>query len=84
MQQRIEPVALATHKYNECWTVYGPKIDSDLDILKMVRDAIDVGASGITMGRNIWGHNDIAGMTAALSSIIHDDSSVENAQKYLK
>ena len=62
----------------------GPKIDSDLEILKMVRDAIDVGASGITMGRNIWGHSDIAGMTAALSSIIHDDSSVEKAQKYLK
>jgi DhnA family fructose-bisphosphate aldolase class Ia len=62
----------------------GPKIDSDLDILKMVRDAIDVGASGIAMGRNIWGHNNIAGMTAALSSIIHDDFSVENAQKYLK
>ena len=49
-----------------------------------VRDAIDVGASGITMGRNIWGHRNIAGMTAALSSIIHDDSSVEKAQKYLK
>ena len=62
----------------------GPKIDSDLEILKMVRDAIDVGASGITMGRNIWGHRNIAGMTAALSSIIHDDSSVEKAQKYLK
>ena len=62
----------------------GPKIDSDLDILKMVRDAIDVGALGITMGRNIWGHNNIAGMTAALASIIHADASVESAQKHLK
>ena len=62
----------------------GPKIDSDLEILKMVRDAIDVGASGITMGRNIWGHNNIAGMTAALASIIHADASVESAQKHLK
>tara|TARA_B100000945_G_scaffold316084_1_gene316336 strand:- start:70 stop:855 length:786 start_codon:yes stop_codon:yes gene_type:complete len=62
----------------------GPKIDSDLEILKMVRDAIDVGALGITMGRNIWGHNNIEGMTSALSSIIHDDSSVETAQKFLK
>ena len=62
----------------------GPKIDSDLDILNMVRDAIDVGALGITMGRNIWGHNNIAGMTAALASIIHADASVESAQKHLK
>ena len=31
----------------------GPKIDTDLAILEMVHDAMDVGAAGITMGRNM-------------------------------
>jgi DhnA family fructose-bisphosphate aldolase class Ia len=57
----------------------GVKVDSDKDVLQMVRDAIDCGAVGITMGRNIWGHDNIAGMTAALAAIVHDDSSVDDA-----
>jgi DhnA family fructose-bisphosphate aldolase class Ia len=61
----------------------GPKVDSDLEVLTMVRDALDAGAVGITMGRNIWGHENISGMTAALSTIIHDDASVETAKKLL-
>ena len=61
----------------------GEKISSDREILTMVRDAMDVGAVGITMGRNIWGHKNIGGMTAALEAIIHNDSSVETAYKLL-
>ena len=45
---------------------------------------MDVGAVGITMGRNIWGHKNIGGMTAALSAIIHDDASVDTATKLLE
>lgn len=59
----------------------GVKTDSDRDVLAMVRDAMDAGAVGITMGRNIWGHDNVAGMTAALAAIIHDDASVDAAQK---
>ena len=61
----------------------GEKISSDREILTMVRDAMDVGAVGITMGRNIWGNKNIGGMTAALEAIIHNDSSVETAYKLL-
>ena len=61
----------------------GEKINSDREILTMVRDAMDVGAVGITMGRNIWGHENIGGMTAALEAIIHNDASVETAYKLL-
>jgi len=49
----------------------------------MVRDAIDVGAVGITMGRNIWGHKNINGITAALEAIIHNDASVDTSLKLL-
>ena len=61
----------------------GAKIISDREILTMVRDAIDVGAVGITMGRNIWGHKNISGITAALEAIIHNDASVETSYKLL-
>ena len=43
----------------------------------MVHDAMNVGAAGVTMGRNIWGHSNIEGMTTALAEIIHNDASVE-------
>ena len=62
----------------------GPKIDSDREVLKMVRDAMDTGAVGITMGRNIWGHPNVTGMTAALAGIIHDDESVETAYRHIQ
>jgi DhnA family fructose-bisphosphate aldolase class Ia len=62
----------------------GPKIDSDRAVLEMVRNAMDSGAAGITMGRNIWGHTNIAGMTAALAAIIHDDASVESASRLIQ
>jgi len=61
----------------------GVKAESPCDTLAMVRDAMDSGAVGITMGRNIWGHDNVAGMTAALASIIHDDASVESAAKLI-
>ena len=61
----------------------GVKAESSRDILEMVRDAMDSGAVGITMGRNIWGHDNVSGMTAALAAIIHDDASVETASKLI-
>jgi DhnA family fructose-bisphosphate aldolase class Ia len=61
----------------------GPKTDSDRDVLTMVRDAMDAGAVGVTMGRNIWRHDDVAGMTRALAAIIHDDASVDTAYRHL-
>ncbi|MEC7220270.1 MAG: fructose-bisphosphate aldolase, partial [SAR324 cluster bacterium] len=62
----------------------GPKSDSGRGILQMVRDAMDVGAVGITMGRNVWGHTNIEGMTAALAAIIHEDASVDTAYRLVK
>ena len=62
----------------------GAKVDSDRDVLAMVRDAMDAGASGIMMGRNIWDHDNVAGMTAALAAIIHEDASVDDAYKLVR
>ncbi len=57
----------------------GPKMDDDEAVLSTVRGALDAGASGVAMGRNIWGHANPTAMIAAVSAIIHDDASVASA-----
>lgn len=57
----------------------GPKVSGELGLLKMVRDAIDAGASGVAFGRNVWQHPDPAGMVRALRQVIHEGVSPEEA-----
>jgi DhnA family fructose-bisphosphate aldolase class Ia len=47
--------------------------------LEMVRAAMDAGAAGATIGRNIWQAANPAGMTAALRAVIHEDAAVDAA-----
>lgn len=61
----------------------GPKMTSDLDLIKMVRGAMDAGAAGISIGRNIFQHENPQVITATLSRIIHRRYSVEQAMEYL-
>lgn len=49
----------------------GPKIESDEDLLKMVEDAMECGARGISIGRNVFQAEDIAQMTRQLCKIVH-------------
>jgi fructose-bisphosphate aldolase/2-amino-3,7-dideoxy-D-threo-hept-6-ulosonate synthase len=59
----------------------GPKADSDKDVLGMVHDAISAGAAGISIGRNIFQHQDIKGMIRAMARIVLEDTSIEEAYK---
>lgn len=61
----------------------GPKMDSDREILEMVRGAMDAGGAGASIGRNIFQHRDPKAMVEAISSIVHDDYSVDKALKFL-
>lgn len=58
----------------------GIAADSARSVLQSVKDAMDAGAKGVVMGRNVWQHEDPAGMTRALAKIIHDDASVDEAE----
>jgi DhnA family fructose-bisphosphate aldolase class Ia len=49
------------------------------ELLRLVHGAMEAGAIGCAIGRNIWGAPDPARMTAALAAIIHDAASVEDA-----
>ncbi len=61
----------------------GPKMNSDRDILEMVRGSIDAGGSGASIGRNVFQHRNPTAMVQAISGIIHEDKSVEEALKIL-
>ncbi len=57
----------------------GPKMNSDRDILEMVKGAMEAGASGTSIGRNIFQHENPAGMVRAICMMVHGERSVEEA-----
>jgi len=62
----------------------GPGASDQEGLLRIIRDAIDSGAKGVIMGRNIWGQKDPSLMIKVISKMIHEDETVENAFKMLK
>ncbi len=62
----------------------GPKASTDAEVLKMVEDAIAAGASGVSIGRNIFQHEDPTKMTIAISKIVHEGVSAAEAMEMLK
>jgi len=61
----------------------GPKMDSDEDILKMVKGAMDVGGAGVSIGRNVFQHRNPKKMVEAISMIVHGGKSVKEALKHV-
>lgn len=62
----------------------GPKSQDDAGTLRTVREAVDAGARGVAMGRNIWGHARVKQMTQAVVAIVHGGVSVEEAMELLR
>lgn len=62
----------------------GPKADTDEEVLQMVEGAIEAGASGVSIGRNIFQHDDPTKMTQAISKIVHEGFSAKEALEILK
>lgn len=59
----------------------GPKMDSDEAILRMVYDSIEAGGHGVSIGRNVFQHRNVEGMTRAISDIVLRGYSVEESMK---
>lgn len=49
----------------------GPKIDSDSKLFAMIEDAIECGAAGVAIGRNIFQAANITEMTKKICEIVH-------------
>ncbi len=62
----------------------GAKMDSDRDILKMVKGSIEAGGAGVSIGRNVFQHKNPARMVGAISCIVHEGGSVEQAMAILE
>jgi len=58
----------------------GKKIEEDA-ALKMAKDAIDRGAVGVDMGRNIFQSDNPIGMIKAVRAVVHEGASVQKALK---
>jgi class I fructose-bisphosphate aldolase len=62
----------------------GEKMGSDKEILQMVKGAMDAGGSGVSIGRNVFQHRDPTRMVAAISMIVHENATVEQASAFLQ
>ncbi|MDF1862823.1 MAG: hypothetical protein P1U87_21585 [Verrucomicrobiales bacterium] len=61
----------------------GAAMGDDAALLGMVKNAIDAGAAGIAVGRNVFEHPNPLQIATALHAIVHDDASVESALKHV-
>ncbi|MEM3054608.1 MAG: 2-amino-3,7-dideoxy-D-threo-hept-6-ulosonate synthase [Candidatus Bathyarchaeia archaeon] len=62
----------------------GPKVDSTRSLLEMVYNAIQAGCAGISIGRNIFQHENPTTITRALVGIVHKGLNVGEAMALLK
>lgn len=59
----------------------GPKCETELEVLEFVHDGIQKGAVGINLGRNVWQSPHPVAMAKALRAVVHDNSTVKQAQE---
>lgn len=57
----------------------GPKTSSDFEMLSMVKESIDAGGKGVSIGRNIFQHDNPEGITRAVTDIVIRQAEVEEA-----
>ena len=62
----------------------GEKMGNDQDILEMVKGAMAAGGAGVSIGRNVFQHEDPAKIVQAICKIVHNGLMVEEAPKDLE
>jgi class I fructose-bisphosphate aldolase len=59
-------------------------METDEDILTMVRGSLDAGGAGVSIGRNAFQHHAPERIVKSISLMVHEDCSVKEALKLLK
>ncbi|MDG6915634.1 MAG: 3-hydroxy-5-phosphonooxypentane-2,4-dione thiolase [Nitrososphaerota archaeon] len=57
----------------------GPKLDTEADVFRLVRSAIEEGAVGVDMGRNIWQNDHPVAVIKAIDAIVHEGATEKEA-----
>ena len=60
----------------------GPKLETEMDVFEMTHSAIEQGAIGVDMGRNIWQNDHPVAMLRAIRSIVHENNSPKQAHDF--
>ena len=62
----------------------GEKMDTDHDVLTMVKGCMEAGGAGVSIGRNVFQHRDPTRIVKAISQIVYAGVSVEEALRILE
>lgn len=62
----------------------GPKMKTEREVLEMVYGALQAGAKGLSVGRNVFQAKDRVQMVKALYKLVHENASVEEALSLLE
>src|SRR5213594_4875954 len=62
----------------------GPKLETELDALELAYEAIQEGARGVDMGRNIWQSSNPVGMIRGIRAIVHERATPKEALDLVK
>lgn len=57
----------------------GPKLETEMDVFNLVYNAVQEGAIGVDMGRNIWQHDYPIAMIKAIRAIVHEGATPKEA-----
>lgn len=62
----------------------GPKLETEMDALRLAHDGIARGAVGVDMGRNIWQSDHPVPMIRAIREVVHNNASPEEAHELFR
>jgi class I fructose-bisphosphate aldolase len=62
----------------------GEKLESTRDLIQMVHDSIQAGGAGLSVGRNVFQHDNPTRLCQALHGVVHEDWDVEQAMELIE
>jgi DhnA family fructose-bisphosphate aldolase class Ia len=62
----------------------GEKVRDEREMLQNIADALEAGASGVAIGRNVWQHANPAAVCRSLVELVHGSGTVEKALKEIR
>jgi class I fructose-bisphosphate aldolase len=62
----------------------GEKAKDEQEMLQGIADALEAGANGVAIGRNVWQHANPAGICRSLVELVHGSGRIEKALKEIK